>query len=102
MTSLKRNYLKKTLRKLSTSDSYRMLRPAAPLQTRVMRGEEVETFNPRQYGGGLVHPPPPLRFFADSEKTAARNAAGFWLPYGANLPQFLPKKLTGSGQVTEL
>ena len=26
--------------------------------------------------GGLVQPP--LRFFADSEKTAARSAAGFW------------------------
>ena len=38
----------------------------------------MQSFNPRPYrGGGLVHPPP-LRFFADSEKTAARSAAGFW------------------------
>ena len=34
-------------------------------------------------GRGLSHSyvgatPPPLRFFADSEKTAARSAAGFW------------------------
>ena len=25
-----------------------------------------------------LQPPPPLRLFADSEKTAARRAAGFW------------------------
>ena len=28
-------------------------------------------------GGGVWTPPPPLRFFEDSEKTAARSAAGF-------------------------
>ena len=28
--------------------------------------------------GGGVGATPPLRFFADSEKTAARSAAGFW------------------------
>ena len=28
-------------------------------------------------GGGLISTPPPLRFFADSEKTAARSAAKF-------------------------
>ena len=27
---------------------------------------------------GVGATPPPLRFFADSEKTAARSAAGFW------------------------
>ena len=40
-------------------------------------------------------PPPPLRFFADSEKPAARSAAdapGFGVPYGANLAQLLVKK----------
>ena len=35
-------------------------------------------FNPRTGGGGVdFNPPPPLRFFADSEKTAARSAAKF-------------------------
>ena len=29
-------------------------------------------------GGGVGATPPPLRFFADSKKTAARSAAGFW------------------------
>ena len=33
--------------------------------------------NPRPAGGGGVWAPPPLRFFEDSEKTAARSAAGF-------------------------
>ena len=28
-------------------------------------------------GGGRLNAPPPLRFFEDSEKTAARSAAGF-------------------------
>ena len=28
-------------------------------------------------GGGAFERPPPLRFFQDSEKTAARSAAGF-------------------------
>ena len=45
----------------------------------------------------------PLRFFADSEKRRRVAPPGFGLPYGANLAQFLAKKkLTGSGQVTEL
>ena len=34
-------------------------------------------FNPRPAGGGAFERPPPLRFFEDSEKTAARSAAGF-------------------------
>ena len=54
-------------------------------------------------GGGLVQPPP-LRFFADSEKTAARSAAGFLGPYGANLAQLLVKKIdqvrSGHGAMT--
>ena len=33
--------------------------------------------NPRPAGGGGVWTPPPLRFFEDSKKTAARSAAGF-------------------------
>ena len=33
--------------------------------------------NPRPAGGGAFERPPPLRFFEDSEKTAARSAAGF-------------------------
>ena len=32
--------------------------------------------NPRPYRGGVGATP--LRFFADSEETAARSAAGFW------------------------
>ena len=56
----------------------------------------------RMYRGG-VGATPPLRFLADSEKKRRRVAQpGFGLPYGANLPQFLAKKMTGSGQVTEL
>ena len=53
-------------------------------------------------GGGLVQPPP-LRFFADSEKTAALSAAGFWgTLWGKPCATFGKKKLTRSGQVTEL
>ena len=53
-------------------------------------------------GGGLVQPPP-LRFFADSEKTAARSAAGFWgALWGKPCAPFGKKKLTRSGQVTKL
>ena len=53
--------------------------------------------------GGLVQPPPPLRFFADNEKTAARSAAGFSATlWGKPCVIFGKKKLTESGQVTEL
>ena len=42
-------------------------------------GPGLWRFNPRPAGGGgaFERPPPPLRFFEDSEKTAARSAAGF-------------------------
>ena len=54
-------------------------------------------------GGGGWCNPPPLRFFADSEKTAALSAAGFWATlWGKHCAIFGKKKLTGSGQVTEL
>ena len=33
--------------------------------------------NPRPAGGGAFERPPPLRFFDDSKKTAARSAAEF-------------------------
>ena len=47
--------------------------------------------------------PPPLRFFADSEKTAELRAAGFPATlWGKPCAIFGNKKLTGSGQVTEL
>ena len=49
--------------------------------------------NPRPDRG--VGAPPPLRFFADSEKTAARSAPGFEVPYGANLAQLMVKKWPG-------
>ena len=53
-------------------------------------------------GGGWCNPPP-LRFFADSKKTAARSAAGFWATlWGKPCAIFGKKNLTGSGQVTEL
>ena len=50
--------------------------------------------------GGLVQPP--LRFFADSEKTAAlrRRVLGYLM--GQTLRSFFVKKMTRSGQVTEL
>ena len=35
------------------------------------------TLNPRPAGGGAFERPLPLRFFEDSENTAARSAAGF-------------------------
>ena len=55
----------------------------------------------RTGGGGLVQPP--LMFFADSEKKAARSAARFWATlWGKHSAIFGKKKLTGSGQVTEL
>ena len=53
--------------------------------------------------GGVGATPPPLRFFADCEKTAGRSAAGFWatLP---NLAQFWQKKIdrvrSGHGAMT--
>ena len=54
-------------------------------------------------GGGVGATPPPLRVFADSEKTAARSAAGFWATlWGKPSAIFGKKNLTGSGQVTEL
>ena len=55
--------------------------------------------NPRRAGGGVFRHPP-LRFFADSEKTAARSAAGFsptcWYIDSANFEQ---KKYFKSSQV---
>ena len=38
----------------------------------------LDHFNPRRAGGGAFLRPPPLRFFADISKTAARSAAVFW------------------------
>ena len=40
-------------------------------------------FNPRRAGGGRLDAPP-LRFFQDSEKTAARSAAKFSVPVRAS------------------
>ena len=52
--------------------------------------------NPRRAGGGVLLRPP-LRFFADREKTAARSAAGFsptcWCINSAN---FEKKKFSSS------
>ena len=62
----------------------------------------ILTFARTGGGGGLVQPP--LRFFADSEKTVAQNPKkGFWATlWGKPCAIFGKKKLTGSGQVTEL
>ena len=66
------------------------------------RCDGSRSFNPRPYRGG-VGATPPLRFFADSKKTAARSAAGFWATlWGKPCAIFGKKNLTGSGQVTEL
>ena len=40
-------------------------------------------------GGAFERPPPPLRFFEDSEKTAARSAAGFSPTLPPSFPQLL-------------
>ena len=54
-------------------------------------------------GEGVGAPPPPLRFFTDSEKTSALRAAGFWATlWGKPYAVFGENNLTGSGQVTEL
>ena len=45
-------------------------------------------FNPRRAGGVFEHPPP-LRFFADISKTAARSAAVFGTPVRASFPHML-------------
>ena len=67
--------------------------------------------NPRPAGGGGgAFERPPLRFFEDSEKTAARSAAGFSPTLPPSFPQLLWKfgpnamwgQVTRSGQVTQL
>ena len=56
-------------------------------------------------GGGGVWTPPPLRFFEDSEKTAARSAAGFHPPYPHLFRNFcknfdpMPCEVRSPGQV---
>ena len=61
---------------------------------------KIERVNPRPYRGGAS----PLRFFADSEKRRLVAPPGFGLPYGANLAQFLAKKIdrvsSGHGAMT--
>ena len=47
-----------------------------PFQTSITKFVKRDCLNPRT-GGGLISTPPPVRFFADSEKTAARSAAKF-------------------------
>ena len=63
-------------------------------------------FNPRTDGGAGIRPP--LRFFADSSKTAARSAAKFGIPIPTSIPHIVCKfwphttkgQVTRSGQVT--
>ena len=74
--------------------------PLGPIKHNIFR---VSSVNPRPDRGGgvdmLVHPPPPpLRFYADSEKTAA-----LWSTlWGKPCATFGKNKLIRSGQVTEL
>ena len=62
-------------------------------------------FNPRPYGGGVGATPPPPEVFRGIAKKWRRVAPpGFGLPYGANLAQFLAKKIdrvrSGHGAMT--
>ena len=56
--------------------------------------------NPRPCKG--VDATPPHEFFWNGFRTAGRIALKFCIAYGASFAQLLAKKLTGSGQVTEL
>ena len=47
--------------------------------------ENLRAINPRTDGGGQITALPPLRFFPDSVKTAARSAAKF----GMTIPTFI-------------
>ena len=54
-------------------------------------------------GGGGCNPPPPEVFSRIAKKTAALRAAGFWATlWGKPCAFFGKKKLTWSGQGTEL
>ena len=53
-------------------------------------------------GGGVGAPPPDEFFFWNGRRTAGRIALKFYIAYGASFAQLLAKKMTGSGQVTEL
>ena len=63
---------------------------------------EFKSDNPRLVRGWWWMHPLPLRFFEDSEKTAARSAAGFLASLWGILCAIFGKKMTGPGQVTEL
>ena len=52
--------------------------------------------------GGVDATPPPNEFFWNGFRTAGRIAPKFCIAYGASFAQLLAKKMTGSGQVTEL
>ena len=59
------------------------------------------SLNLRPDRGGLVQPPP-WGFSQIAKKLRHVALPGFGVPYGANLAQLLVKKMTRSGQVTEL
>ena len=63
-------------------------------------GLDISTRTPG--GGGLISAPPPLRFFADNAKTAARSAAALGIAVHSSFPhivlKFWPRVM--SGQVT--
>ena len=59
--------------------------------------------NARPDRGGVGATPPPLEVFRRQRKTAARSAAEFWgTLWGKPCATFGLKKMTRSGQVTEL
>ena len=83
-------------------------RKAAWCALAVSQWDTIRLITPRPAGGGVERPP--LRFFEDSEKTAARSAAGFSPTLPPIFPQLLWKfrpnamwgQVTRSGQVTQL
>ena len=53
----------------------------------------------RAHPGGLISAPPPLRFFADNAKTAARSAAALGVAVHSSFPhivsKFWPRVMSG-------
>ena len=74
--------------------------PLPPLHGRGLRWDS--RFNPRQWRGGLMQPPP-HEFFWAARQTVWSIMLKFSIAYGASFAQLLvKKKLVRSGQVTKL
>ena len=60
---------------------------------------KIQAFNTRTPGGGVDFRPPPLRFFADNAKTAARSAAALGIAVHSSFPhivsKFWPRVMSG-------